>query len=80
MPFYIRKSFSLGKFLRINLSKSGLGYSFGVTGADGGLEFIRLQSLLEEMEKRANAGDDAADKVLGAVYQMARLIHVANKT
>ena len=50
------------------------------TGADGGLEFIRLQSLLEEMEKRANAGDEAADKVLGAVYQMARLIQVANKT
>ena len=48
------------------------------TGADGGLEFIRLQSLLEEMEKRANAGDQAADKVLGAVYQMARLIKVAN--
>lgn len=50
------------------------------TGADGGLEFIRLQSLLEEMEKRANAGDQAADKVLCAVYQMARLIQVANKT
>jgi hypothetical protein len=48
------------------------------TCADGGLEFIRLQSLLEEMEKRANAGDQAADKVLGAVYQMARLIKVAN--
>ena len=32
MGFYIRKSFSFGP-LRLNLSKSGLGYSFGVKGA-----------------------------------------------
>jgi hypothetical protein len=50
------------------------------TGADGGVSFVRLQSLLEEMEKRANAGDMVADKVLGTIYQMARLIQVANKT
>ena len=31
MPFYIRKSFSFGP-LRINLSKSGLGASAGMTG------------------------------------------------
>jgi uncharacterized protein DUF4236 len=31
VPFYLRKSFSLGP-LRINLSKSGLGASAGVTG------------------------------------------------
>jgi hypothetical protein len=49
------------------------------TCTDGGAEFVQLQSLLEEMEKRANNGDEAADKVLGVVYQMARLIKVANK-
>jgi hypothetical protein len=31
VPFYLRKSFSFGP-LRINLSKSGLGASAGVTG------------------------------------------------
>src|SRR5580658_8587079 len=32
MGWYLRKSFSFGP-LRLNLSKSGLGYSFGVKGA-----------------------------------------------
>ncbi len=48
------------------------------TGADGGGEFIRLQCLIEDLEKRANSGDEAADKVLSVIYQMARLIKVAN--
>jgi hypothetical protein len=33
MAWYIRKSFKLSSLLRVNLSKSGLGYSFGVKGA-----------------------------------------------
>ena len=33
MPWFIRKSFKVGPLLRLNLSKSGLGYSFGVKGA-----------------------------------------------
>lgn len=33
MAWYIRKSFKLGSLLRLNLSKSGVGYSFGVKGA-----------------------------------------------
>ncbi len=33
MGFRFRKSISLGKGVRINLSKSGIGYSFGVKGA-----------------------------------------------
>src|SRR5690606_31887490 len=32
MPFYIRKAFSSGP-IRLNLSKGGLGFSFGVKGA-----------------------------------------------
>lgn len=32
MPFYIRKAFNINKFFKINLSKSGLGWSFGRTG------------------------------------------------
>jgi ribosomal protein L40E len=33
MGWYIRKPFKLGSLLRLNLSKSGIGYSFGVKGA-----------------------------------------------
>lgn len=33
MGFYIRKSFALGKFLRLNVSGSGLGVSVGINGA-----------------------------------------------
>jgi hypothetical protein len=33
MAWYIRKSFKLSSLLRVNLSKSGLGYSFGMKGA-----------------------------------------------
>jgi hypothetical protein len=33
MAWYIRKSFKVGPLLRLNLSKSGLGYSFGIKGA-----------------------------------------------
>lgn len=32
MPFFLRKSVSLGRFLRLNLSKSGVGLSAGVKG------------------------------------------------
>lgn len=32
MGFRFKKSFNIGKFLRINLSKSGVGYSFGTRG------------------------------------------------
>ena len=33
MGFRFRKSINIGKFLRINFSKSGIGYSIGVPGA-----------------------------------------------
>ena len=32
MGFNFRKSFNLGKYFKINLSKSGIGFSFGVPG------------------------------------------------
>ena len=48
------------------------------TGADGGSSFMHLQGFLEEFEKRAANGDEAADKLLTVVYQFARLIKVAN--
>lgn len=37
MAWYLRKSFRVGPFLRLNLSKSGLGASFGVRGARVGV-------------------------------------------
>ncbi len=33
MGFRFRKSITIGKFFRINFSKSGIGYSFGIPGA-----------------------------------------------
>ena len=33
MGLRFRKSISIGKFFRINFSKSGIGYSFGIPGA-----------------------------------------------
>lgn len=33
MGFRYRKSIGVGKYFRINVSKSGIGYSFGVPGA-----------------------------------------------
>ena len=33
MGFNFRKSFSIGKLFRINISKSGIGFSFGIPGA-----------------------------------------------
>lgn len=50
-----------------------------LTGADGGVSFVRLQGFIEEMEKRANADDTAADQVLTIVYRFANLIRLANK-
>jgi len=32
MPFYLRKAFRVGRFFRLNLSKSGAGVSVGVKG------------------------------------------------
>jgi Protein of unknown function (DUF4236) len=32
MAWYLRKAFRLGPFLRLNVSKSGLGASFGIKG------------------------------------------------
>ncbi len=37
MPFFLRKSLRLGPFLRLNLSKSGLGLSAGIKGARVGV-------------------------------------------
>ena len=33
MGWYLKKAFKIGPFLRLNLSKSGVGFSFGVKGA-----------------------------------------------
>src|SRR3974390_796034 len=33
MAWFIRKAFKIGPLLRMNLSKSGVGFSFGVKGA-----------------------------------------------
>ena len=37
MPLRFRRSISLGKFLRLNLSKSGVGVSAGVKGLRAGI-------------------------------------------
>ena len=64
MGLYLRKAFVIGPF-RINLSKSGLGLSFGVTGArigigpngpyfHAGREFIYYKKSLKNLENNQN--------------------------
>ena len=48
------------------------------TGADGGVAFVQLRYLLEDMDERARQGDEHAVAVLQTVYHMDRLIKVAN--
>lgn len=48
-------------------------------GADGGAKFLFLRSLVEEMDKQAEAGDRAAEKIVGIVTTFNNLILTAEK-
>jgi len=48
-----------------------------MTGADGGVSFVKTRVMLEAMEARALSGDEAADAVCAVVHRFAKLIEVA---
>ncbi len=50
-----------------------------ITGADGGVRFVYFKSLIEEMDKRAEAGDADAQKLIDVMMRFSRLIDVAQK-
>jgi len=47
------------------------------TGEDGGIGFVNLKSLLEEMERQSNAGDEPAEQIIVQAERFVRLIDVA---
>lgn len=49
------------------------------TGADGGVSFVKLAGLVNEMRRRAESGDQAASEVIEVVKRFARLIEVSDK-
>lgn len=50
------------------------------TGADGGAAFIFFRRLVEEMDKRAATGKDAAaSEIVLSVVRFAKLIRIAQK-
>jgi len=48
-----------------------------VAGADGGMSFINLRGLIEDMDSRD--GDAGAEQIVEVVKRFSRLIEVANK-
>lgn len=49
------------------------------TGADGGGDFLKLRFFLEDLEKLAKSGDDAAKQLLEVLYRFEKLCNVACK-
>ena len=50
-----------------------------LTCDDGGGRYAMFKSLLEEMDKRAEQGDEPAKKIIEVVVHFSRLIDIANK-
>jgi hypothetical protein len=49
------------------------------TGADGGVSFMNLKILLEDMERQEAEGDEMASEVLKQFSNFSRLIDCAQK-
>ena len=45
-----------------------------LTGADGGVSFVKVKTALEETDKRASDGDKAAEEVMMVMVRFSRLI------
>lgn len=50
-----------------------------ITCADGGARFIKFTTLIKELDKRAEMGDESAKQIIGTVMMFSRLIDVASK-
>jgi hypothetical protein len=49
------------------------------SGADGGVDFVRLRALIEDMDQQATQGVETAEQVIQVMRRFARLIVVARK-
>ena len=49
------------------------------TGADGGVSFQQTRVLIEEMDKRAKSGDQAAGEIIEIMLRFSRVITAAAK-
>jgi len=50
-----------------------------MTGADGGLRFLRVKAFLEDFDNRASKGDDDAQKIVDVAIHFSRIIDIATK-
>jgi hypothetical protein len=46
-------------------------------GADGGGDFVQLRNFLNDMAKRADGGDESAEKLMLVALRFGRLVDVA---
>jgi len=49
------------------------------SGADGGVSFIKLKVLLNEMQKKSNEGDTKATEILLVAKRFSKLIELVKK-
>jgi len=50
------------------------------TGEDGGVSFIKLKQFVEEFDKKAANGDEAARQIIDIVTNFSKLVFVAINT
>lgn len=50
------------------------------SGSDGGVSFVNLQKMIEELNIMSENGDHNATKILEVVYQFSKLIDISNNT
>jgi hypothetical protein len=50
-----------------------------MTGTDGGIRFVNLKCFLEEFDKKAVGGDNAARQVINVPIYFSNLIDIANR-
>jgi hypothetical protein len=50
------------------------------TGADGGVDFVKVREFIYEMARRADLGDADALKVLGVMYSFERLVELGKES
>jgi len=48
------------------------------TGIDGCEKYIRLRMLIETLEAKQAAGDEASEKIINIIHNFNRLINLAN--
>jgi len=67
------------KFAREKTGKDVENIISTFTGEDGGGKFIKFLAFVNEFDKRAESGDEAAKKIIDVVEKFSRLIDIAEK-